>query len=118
MGTELKTNTLTFDEAEAIIKQILGGDFTPGSQDGGAVRELEWRKEPEDLKVYANLEDSWGAEGDGAPMGEVVKVTAEDGRTAFLAYEGTYSSWDSDFWHRGYLAESYEKKVTCWREVK
>lgn len=56
--------------------------------------------------------------GDGRPLFETYEVTFPDGGpTLTVTLSGTYSSYDSPYWHETYFSESYVHSETRYRKV-
>lgn len=72
----------------------------------------------EKFKDYkAELVDSGGAEGDGAEMFCVFKVTRlSDNEENFIAFFGRYSSWDSSYYDDYHLVEPEEYVAIKWNK--
>lgn len=65
-----------------------------------------------------NLEVQWGGQGDGAPMGYVIKFTPVEGDPQWFEKTGYYSSWDSNYFDGGWKeVEPFEKTVTRYKKV-
>jgi hypothetical protein len=74
-----------------------------------------------DFKTFKNYEaevvDSGGAEGDGAEMFCVFKVTRlSDNEENFIAFFGRYSSWDSSYYDDYHLVEPEEYVAIKWNK--
>lgn len=61
---------------------------------------------------------TWGGEGDGAEIGNVIRFTDSEGNVQHFEQTGTYSSWDSTYFDEWHEVQPFEKTVIRYRRVK